>query len=301
MGHQGFFHHRLPPMKAAAEPASGQAGVSIIEMVIATFVGLMALLGVLFIYRAQSKGVAVQGSISEMRMNAQFTLNEVMYYLAPAGLGLPDEMEAVDTSRGDLLVNTNSTKKSAPVTMDAAFLTAGQVKYFFNASGDTALFKKKVYVALQDINSDEVKAKILKVIPGTAAPSTAYIILSGNKANFNSGNTIYPLEVTRLHVCTGAGADTVAGYFRVLGDNPFLRAPAVTLDSLTLAEGIDSLGYAYWLTGGTSTNALPSNLDNLQRIEIVVRAKTLLRDAKLSGDGYHRQTMRAKVNYRRSF
>jgi hypothetical protein len=271
--------------------------MSVLEMVVATFVGLLALVGVLFIYKAQNKGVVIQGSISEMRMNAQFTLNEAMYYLAPAGLGLPSELDAIDTSGGDLLVNTNPTKKSAPATKDGAFATAGQVKFFLNAPSDTVLFRKKAYAVLQDKNSNQVRAPIVTVTPGAAA----FIVLKSSAANFNAGTTIYPLDVTRLHVCTGVGADTVEGYFRILVDNPGIRNPAVTLDSLTLAEGIDSLGYGYYLADGTASGTLPANLDNLQRIEIVVRAKTLLKDVKIPGDGYHRQTVRAKVNYRRSF
>lgn len=288
------------PARARAWHRS-QAGVSIVEMIIATFVGLLALLGVLFIYKAQNKGVVIQGSMSEMRMNAQFTLNEAMYYLAPAGLGLPDEMDGIDTSGADLLIHTNSTKKSAPATKDLAFAGANQIKYLLNASSDTAIFKKKVFAVLQDVNSNMVKAEIVSVIPGTAVPLTAYIVLKGNKANFNAANTIYPLDVTRLHMCTGVGADTVEGYFRVVGEDHHSRSPAPALDTLTLAEGIDSLGYAYWMSGGAVQNNLPANLDNLQRIEIIVRARTLIKDVKIPGDGYHRQTMRAKINFRRSF
>ncbi|GEM_PF-4386830 len=273
-----------------------QAGFSLIELMIASFIGFLAMMGVLYLYKNQSKTMLIQSGASEMRMNGQFTLNESQYYLAHAGLGLPANMKNLFLSGGDLVIRMNTTRKSSAASMDAASNTS--VTYYRIPLADTGLFSNRAWAAAQ-VGSGVVEAAIISVAPKAGDPSGALVALSGDKAKFSAGTDLYPEERIRLHRCLGSGADTAENDFRVLQDDPGKRAGLVQ-DSLTLAEGIESLTYKWFLINRDSVAALPNNLDSLQRTEIIVVARSRYQDRKASGDGYKRDTLTAKVGYRRT-
>jgi hypothetical protein len=166
------------------------------------------------------------------------------------------------------------------------------------AAADAELFRKAPFAAALAGNQ-ALEAEILSVGPAPSA-GEALVELRGNPSGFPAAAELYPLERLRLHVCTGRGADTLAGDFRVLSAG----APGgreLTLDTLTLAEGIESLSYSYFLAGRRdSLTTFPADLDSLRSIRVQVVARTLKPDRALPGDGYRRQTLVAKVNYRRS-
>lgn len=98
----------------------------------------------------------------------------------------------------------------------------------------------------------------------------------------------------------GIGADTSEGEFHILNDDPGMRKTAVS-ESLTLAEGIESITYRYFLQSNTVRSTLPPALDSIKQIEITIIAKSLVQDKHTSDDGYARDTLRAKVNYHQTF
>ncbi len=55
---------------------NGQKAYSLLELLTASFIGIVAVTGILYVYKIQHKSMLTQTSISEMRMNGQFTLNE---------------------------------------------------------------------------------------------------------------------------------------------------------------------------------------------------------------------------------
>jgi hypothetical protein len=241
--------------------------------------------------------MVTQSGMADLRMNGQYTLNEVQYYLAHAGLGLPGNMSDVFTNRGDMVVKMNGTKKSAVAFMHASSNGARTV-YRIRAA-DSALFSNKSF-AVALVGNFPMEAEILSVGGQAGQADSALVTLLGNRMDFSASTMLYPMDRVRLHVCTGLGADTAAGDFRVLYERPGARS-GITADSLTLAEGIETLDYAYFLVDRKdSLTVLPANLDSLQCIKIKVIAKTVKKDQHLAGDGYHRQTLTAKVNFRRS-
>jgi hypothetical protein len=284
-------------MNRPCRPASrGQAGFSLVELLVASLIGTMAILGILYLYKSQHKTMLVQSGASEMRMNGQFTLNEAQYYLGHAGLGLPSNFGNLLESGGDLVIRMNTAKKSCPAAMDPASNTS--VTYFRIARTDTALFSGKAFAASL-LGSGVVEAPIVGVAPKSGDPAGALIALAGDKSGFSAATTLYPVERVRLHRCSGEGADTAEGDFRILQEDPGKRA-GLRQDSLTLAEGIESLGYRYFLLNRDSAAFIPSRLDSLQRIEIRVVARSRIKDRDAGGDGYKRDTLTAKVGYRRS-
>lgn len=273
-----------------------QAGFSLLELLLASFLGLLALSGILYLYKGQHKTMAVQGGISEMRMNGQFTLSEAQYYLSHAGLGLPANFQNLVQDAGDLVIRMNPSKRSAAAAMDPA--SNGTHTVYRISSADSSLFSGKAYAAAL-AGSGMAEAPIVAVVPRPGFPAESLVRLSGSKAGFSASTTLFPVDRVRLHRCSGLGADTVEGDFRVLRDDPGLRA-GLAQDTLTLAEGIESIGYRYILNNRATVAALPANLDSLLMVEVTVVARSGVVDRAASGDGIRRDTLRARAGYRRS-
>jgi hypothetical protein len=274
----------------------GQAGFSLIELVIASFIGFVAMAGILYLYKGQSKNMLLQSGTAEMRMNGQFALNEAQYYLAHMGLGLPPNLKNLFIASGDLVIRMNSSKKSAAAVLRAASTSASTV-YRIDLA-DTGLFTGKAYAAAL-VGSQVLEAPVTGVVQDPSDPGGALVSLAADKKDFAANTTLYPVERVRLHRCTGLGADTSEGDFRVLQDNPGLRA-GIRQDSLTLAEGIESLSFRYFLINRDSVSSPPSSLDSLRKVEVIVVAISKVKDRDRKGDGYTRDTLSAKVGYRRS-
>ncbi len=273
-----------------------QAGFSLLELLFASFLGLIALTGILYLYKGQHKNMLMQSGASEMRMNGQFALGEAQHYLAHIGLGLPANTRNLTVSNGDLVIRMNPTKKSSPAAMDASSNTS-ETSYRI-PRGDTALFANKAYAAAL-VGSSVVEAPIKAVVPCPGVPALALVTLVGSKTGFSVATTLYPLERVRLHRCTGVGTDTAEGEFRILQDDPGIRI-GIKRDTLTLAEGIESLDYRYFMRSHAASNALPVSLDSLAQVEVIVVAKSAIADRSAAGDGHKRDTLTAKVSYRRS-
>lgn len=273
-----------------------EAGFSLLELLLASFLGLIALGGILYVYKGQHKSMAVQGGAAEMRMNGQFTLSEAQHYLSHVGLGLPSNFRNLSLEGGDLVLRMNPAKKSAAGAMDPSS-NPSRTTYRIPAA-DTALFAGKAYAAAL-VGGGVVEAAIAGLVPRPGFPSEALLTLEGGKSGFSAATTLFPVDRVRLHRCTGIGADTVEGDFRVLMDDPGLR-PGLRQDTLTLAEGIESIGYRYVLSDRTTVPALPGNLDSLLLVEVTVVARSGVVDRDAAGDGVKRDTLRARVGYRQS-
>ena len=281
----------------ARRPRRGQAGFSLVEMTVASLVGMAALTGAFYMYKSQHKHMVIQSGMAEMHMNGEYTLNEIEHYLIHAGLGLPLDMKSLLVSGGgDMAVRVNFSKRGAMGSLHGSS-TFTKVVYQI-ARSDTALFQNMAYVSVQT-SSGMREVEIAALAPDPATPGKSRITLVGNKRNFFGTTKLFPMERINLHRCTGKGADTVAGEFRIIKEDPKRRS-GLKMDTLTLAEGIESISYRYFMSNGDSLTAMPASLDSLKMIEIAVTAKTLIKDRKYPGDGYRRQNLKAKIGFRRT-
>ncbi|MEO6097816.1 MAG: hypothetical protein ABIW76_20035 [Fibrobacteria bacterium] len=266
-----------------------------IEVIVASILGLLVLISIMYLYKAQNKNMLVQGSLSEMRLNGQFALREVRNYLMHAGLALPTDLRSLETAGSDLLIKVNTAKRSSAATLDPVSTSIETI--YRVPMADTTWFRPAGFAAVE--GEGKVVEGPIKAIRLLISQNQAQIVLTGDKARFPSSGKLYPMDKKRLHLSTGIGGDTAAGEFRILDEKPVNRA-GVAVDSLPLAEGIESLRYRYFMSNRDSSIVLPANLDSLARIEITVVARTLLPDPSLLGDGYRRQTLKARVGFRRS-
>jgi hypothetical protein len=272
-------------------------GFTLLEIMVASFIAFLALTGILYLYKSVNRNMLIQSGISQMRMNAQYTSEEIQYYLAHNGLGLPRSIPYLLESKGDLVVRLNRTKRSAACNKDPS--STSSLTRFWIAIQDTGIFSEAAF-AITKPDNGAGEAPVLMVRPRPGHPLEAELSLSADATQFPDVGNLYPVEKIRLHRCTGVGADTVGGDFRIIWDNPGLRKNLV-LDTLTLAEGIESLTYRYFLRDNSQLAALPASLATLAQIEISVVAKSLVQDKAGKGDGYARDTLLAKTNYKRSF
>lgn len=274
-----------------------QSGLSLLEIIIASFIGMLAVTGALYIFKNQHRNMVIQTNTTNLRMNGQFSINEVQFYLGQAGLGLPNSLDALMLDGGELVIKTNSSKKFAPATMDVG-ASGTKVIVYQIASTDTALFSK-VGRAVAMIGNTPIEAAIISVTAKGGTPPKSNISLAGDKDDFPITTSLLPQERLKLHICTGIGTDTLKGDFRILAETPPKRS-GIKTDSMTMAEGLDSLIYTYTQLNGTSSTTFPSNLDSLQTISVKIIASSLVKDAHLPGDGYLKKSFSVKVNFQKS-
>lgn len=274
-----------------------QSGLSLIEILVASFIGMLAVTGALYIFKNQHRNMITQTNTTNLRMNGQYSLNEIQYYLGQTGLGLPNSLDGLMLDSGELVIKLNSSKKSAFATMDAGSSSTTKVVYQI-ASTDSSLFSL-VGRAVAMIGSTPIEAPIISMNSAGGTPPQSKIILSGDKADFPATTSLFPQERLKLHICTGIGSDTVKGDFRILAESAPKRT-GIKMDSLTLAEGIESLVFTYTKLNGTSSTTFPTNLDSLQTISVNLVVASKIPDPRLSGDGLIRKTFSVKVNYQKS-
>src|SRR5690606_17168632 len=131
--------------KGPAPPMQHARGFSLLELLAASFLGLLVLSGGLYLYKSQHKNMLVKTSISEMRMNGQYALNEAQYYVHLAGLGLPDGFRGLELDGANLVVKLNPSKTSFPAAKRGP---AGPVATIFalDRLGDAAAFAEAAHV-----------------------------------------------------------------------------------------------------------------------------------------------------------
>lgn len=283
-------------MNRAAAGKSGETGFTLIEIILSSVIGLIAITGILYQFKGQHRNMVNQSGLSGIRMNGQYTVNEIGYYLNHVAMGLPKNLNGLLMEDGELVIKLNPTRKSAAAVKSA--MSNGARTIYDIPIADAALFDA-VGRAVALMGSLPVEAEIISVAPAPGKPALAQVALDGNEADFPLRTELFPEARVKIHVCSGIGADTSAGDFRLLYETPRKRA-GIRPDSLTFAEGVESVRYSFIKTDRDSVSALPTDLDSLLSIRVQVVTRTRIPDPHLPGDGIQRQAFSSSVNYRRS-
>src|SRR5688572_10277299 len=90
------------------------SGFTLIEVIFACFIGLIAMSGMLYLYKSQHAGMVARNGLSDASMNGRFTLNEAQYYLMHAGMGLPAGSVTMKQTADGMVVMMNRAKRAAP-------------------------------------------------------------------------------------------------------------------------------------------------------------------------------------------
>lgn len=270
-------------MSAPVDRQRPMRGFSLLELMTASFLGLLVILGIQYVYKSQQKNMLVNSSVSDLRMNGQYALNEVQYHLLHAGMGLPSGFRNLDTLGKSLVVKMNPSKEGFPASRDPSSNTLRTV-YRLDSLRFGDAFANTGYVLLRG-RSVEIPMVSLKLVAGRW-----HLEIAGNMANFPVQATLYPVKRVTLLREADAG-------FKAVSQN---AVNAAGMANLKLAEGIDSLSYRFFSVNGFKSPKIPASLDTLERIEIKVVARTLYKDRNYKGDGYRRKAFTAVIGYRRT-
>jgi hypothetical protein len=259
-------------------------GFSLLEMLTASFLGLLVLLGIQYVYKNQQKNMLVSSSVSELRMNGQYALNEAQYVLLHAGLGLPSTFRNLDTlPDGSLVAKTNESKEGFTAARHSSS-TATRTFFRIDSLRAGSAFAQSGYVLVDGKPAEHAIAS-LRLVSGRW-----HVEIASGMANFPARATLYPLN----RIILKREAD---GGFKASAQDPMNSG---LLSNLKLAEGIDSLKYRFISLGGARSPRLPVSLDTLERIEIRVVARSVYKDLKYPGDGYRRNAFSVVIGYRRT-
>jgi hypothetical protein len=263
---------------------------------IASFIGFLAITAALYLYRAQHKSMLRQSALSEMRMNGQYALQELQYYLKHAGLGLPSSAEYLILRDGELTVRINWTKSGAPaVKISARGSTRAD---FLIPAGDAPLFKDKAYAMVMS-GSQAFEGEILALTPA-AEPGRFLLRITGRSDDFPGNTMAYPVERLRLHHAVDGESAERGGEFHLKPENPG-RLPGLRMNTLVLAEGVESIRHRFITRSGDTLNLLPRDLGDLKQSEVRVVVRSLFSNRQANGPESARDTLTARVAYSRSF
>ncbi len=259
-------------------------GFSLLELLAASFLGLLVITGILYLYKSQHKSMLVNSSVSELRMNGQYALNEAQYYLMHAGLGLPSGVPDLEFSQGHLVVKMNLSKAGFAAAKHASS-TALKTVFKLNDPDEASAFSDVAYLLVRGRTSDAAITEF------TTVGGEVRMTIADDESNYGANVTLYP--VVRMALRRDA-----EGNFKVVSESP---SDPDGLSALTLAEGIDTLSFQFITKAGVASDTLPVPLRDLEKVSIRVVARTLYQDGKHAGDGYRRQQFATVIGYRRSF
>ncbi len=259
-------------------------GFSLLELMAASFLGLLVITGMLYLYKSQHKSMLVNSSMSELRMNGQYTLSEVQYYLTHSGMGLPSGFRDIEFSNGHLVVKMNRSKGGVAATKHASS-NASKTVFQITDPDEASSFEDIAYLLVSGKSSEAA------ITGNTTGGGSNQLTIAGDQSKYSANVTLYPVE--RLAMRRGND-----GSFKVVSESP---DDPDGISALNLAEAIDTLAFAFINKAGVKSDTLPVPLDNLERIEIRVVARTAYHDGKYAGDGYRRQQFKSIIGYRRSF
>jgi hypothetical protein len=273
-----------------------RSGFSLVEILIAASIGFLAVTAALYLYRAQHRSMLRQSALSEMRMNGQYALQELHYYLKHAGLGLPSSADDLILRDGELTVRINWTKAGAPAEKISA-RGASRAEFLIPA-GDAPLFKDKAYAMVMS-GSRAIEGEILALAPA-GDPGRFLLRIAGSSDDFPGNTMAYPVERLRLHHAAQGEAAERGGEFHLKPENPG-RLPGLQMNTLVLAEGVESIRYRFITRSGDTLGILPTDLNDLKQSEVRVVVRSLFSNRQATGPESARDTLTARVAYSQSF
>lgn len=269
------------PPSALLKPSRPQAGFSLLELLAASLIGFLAVLGILEVYRIQSESFKVQTDKSTTRMNAQFTLEEARREVMHAGMGLPSSHRRLYLEGRDLVVLGNGAKREIRALRRGG--AAGGTRFSI-APAEARLLREHGFV-LMPTTSGPREVDLLAV-----DTVTGEIRVGAPPGEFPADTLrVFPIRKVRL-------ALREAGF----SVYPLLGRRGGPRDSLVLAEGIDTLSFRFVNQAG-DTVAVPPDPEDLMAVKIKVVAKSVIPARQMAPgeeDGYARETLSALVAFR---
>lgn len=260
----------------------GQAGFSLVELMVAMVVAVILGVAVIRFYKDSYHTYSMQEQIADRNQNAHFTLNKLTELLQQAGSTLPDTgWTVIKVGGGVLTIGINPRGAMQFNGVDTPFSN-------FIAVGDASLFANSANVLLNTTNvlvdfDDPTKPTVKLTIDGNY-----------NSGGFVNGIKDNPDGMDSIRVIPGVAlriGDRIYGYredqYLLSGTDLVIRPNGSVATQMVLAEDIDSVGFAFQTSAGAATTKW-----NLMRsASITVRAQTEKPDPHMSPPAYHKITL----------
>lgn len=259
-----------------------EAGVSLMEAMIALFLTGLVVAAVFGAYINQHKNMMIQDGIINMQQNARAAIDELGRFIRMAGhfvpLGVdpitavnadPDTIEITFAATGSsVTLQYNMASEAGPIRCDGqdmSILSDGSVAYIFDPdSGGGEFFR--IY---------EIQNSPEQITLGTYPLSKAY----------RQGCQVVPLQRIRYYV---DNSDTTHPnlMMQILGDDP-----------VVYAEYVDDLQFKFRMKNGMVVDVPPIPVET-REVMMTVVARTAMCDPDFEGNPYRRTSYASKVNLR---
>jgi prepilin-type N-terminal cleavage/methylation domain-containing protein len=262
----------------AGPAGTGEAGFSLIELLVAMVVAVLLGVAVVRFYKDSYHAYSMQDQIADRNQNAQFTLNKFVEALQQAGSALPDSgWPVIKMSGGTLILGVNP---------------RGAEQY----NGTDLPWSNFIPVtdASKFANTANVLVNTTHVLVEFADPAKAVqklnLDLAYNSGGFSRGikDNATGLDSIRVTAPINLSAgDKIYGYredeYSLSGSDLIIRPNGNAAMQMVLSENIDSVGFTFLTVAGTPT----TNWKWMRSASITVRARNERPDPKLPAPGWH--------------
>jgi len=258
--------------------ANSEKGFSLIEVVIAMAVSGILLIALVRFFKDSRNSLDLQEQIGDRNQTMVYVMRRLGDRLMEAGANLPDSGWQVVSAMGsgDTLikiglnpmggVQQNSASRTGyflPVDDCKGFKTSNNVLVVYQAAGKSAEMLK----IDKNYNTGKYVAGILDT---NGRPDTLKFTVSRTYA---SGDVFYSYQDEAYRLVKKPGKDSGSLY----------------INSLLLAEGLDSVKISFYDASGTAS----SNWKNIRSAKLVVGARTTGRDPSLKGKDKFRHSVQS--------
>jgi prepilin-type N-terminal cleavage/methylation domain-containing protein len=275
---------KIEPMRVKECLIRKQKGVTLIEILVAVFIGSLAVLGIYRLFSSSLRSYNLQEQMSGMYQNSTYTIKKISEILMQAGADLPQKNYTIlfaQSSNPDnfrIRVNPNGSKyKFTSNLIDNDKIIMADASAFFGCdslvrdSADT--FSTIGHLLVYEIDT-------VKVLP---AANDTIILKSVSNAKFYAGTTIF-------------GYKSVLYYFD-LGNVYCKDTSGVSI----VTDNMDTVRIIYYDKNHATTTTWSQMISAL----VYVRSRTSVPDPKYKcpgyNDGYRRLPMSTEVRFRNKF
>ncbi len=267
----------------------GQAGFSMMELMVTMVVAVILGVTVVRFYKDSYHTYSMQEQIADRNQNAHFVLSKLVEVLQQAGSALPDTgWNVITISSGIITIGINprgAEQFNGQDTPLGPFVAVSNAAQFKNSSN---VLINTTHVLISYALSGKATEKI--------AIDDAYNsggFVAGIKDNATGMDSIKLKSDVDLDV-----GDKIYGYredqYVLSGGDLIIRPNADPTLDMVLAESIDSIGFTFLTRLGAKT----TNWKMMKSASIVVRARTERVDAHLSPPDYHKISLPMNIMLR---
>lgn len=249
------------------------AGVTILEVLIALFITSIITVAVLRLYVTQHKNYMVQDDITDIQQNARASIDELSRQIRLAGYDLPLGLEGIiayDTNPDTIVIQYKDgncdTYLSAPMPQPSAELKCGS---------DISCFYDGQWIFIYDADSAQGEWFVITEVQEAALHIQHNTMSLGRKYDANA----LLLALTRVKYYIDNTTDP---------DHPKLMIQPMGKPPMVYAENISDLQFNYVMKNG-ATESEPKLTENIREVVIDVTGHSNQPERDENGEEHFRQ------------